>query len=147
MKKARSVALPAAHVRVALHDERRQHPHAAEAARHADLKTTMIYAHLSPDFMAAEVAKMTFPAPVPAEVTDIEQARRRRDGYPKGNGADRAGQAPGNENGDREVPVGESFVSPEGIEPSTNGLGVRHRRAGAHVSRGRKRTRADGGTR
>lgn len=38
---------------------------------HADLKTTMIYAHLAPDFMADEVAKMTF-VPRLATVTKME---------------------------------------------------------------------------
>jgi integrase len=92
---------------------------------HADLKTTMIYAHLSPDFMAAEVARMSFPAAEPAEVYDIAAARRRRDGYPEGNGAKTSGHHPQNANGDPEVPVADYLVSPEGIEPSTNGLRVR----------------------
>jgi len=47
---------------------------------HADLKTTMRYAHLAPDFLAAEVARLDFPAPPPAEVTDLAAERRRRAG-------------------------------------------------------------------
>lgn len=45
---------------------------------HADVTTTMIYAHLAPDFMAAEVARLDFSAPLPAGVADIAEARRRK---------------------------------------------------------------------
>jgi integrase len=45
---------------------------------HATMGMTQRYAHLAPDFMAAEVARMTFPAPAAAGVTDIAEARRLR---------------------------------------------------------------------
>jgi integrase len=41
---------------------------------HSDIDTTMIYAHLAPDFMAAEVARMSFPLPAVAGVTPISAA-------------------------------------------------------------------------
>jgi integrase len=42
---------------------------------HASIEQTMAYSHLAPDFMAAEVARMTFPT---AEVVDLDEERRRR---------------------------------------------------------------------
>jgi site-specific recombinase XerD len=42
---------------------------------HADLKMTMVYAHLSPDFVGAEVARMSFAAPRPAGVANLEEHR------------------------------------------------------------------------
>jgi hypothetical protein len=39
---------------------------------------TMVYAHLAPDFMAGEIARMSFAAPAPAETTDLDEERRRR---------------------------------------------------------------------
>lgn len=44
---------------------------------HADIKMTMIYAHLAPDFMAAEVARMTFAPTVPSDVASLDAARRK----------------------------------------------------------------------
>jgi integrase len=44
---------------------------------HATIEMTMIYAHLAPDFMAAEVARMSFPT-TPAGVADMNEERRRR---------------------------------------------------------------------
>jgi hypothetical protein len=44
---------------------------------HADLKMTMVYAHLSPDFVGAEVARMSFAAARPAEVASLDEHRRR----------------------------------------------------------------------
>jgi integrase len=43
---------------------------------HSDLKMTMIYAHLSPDFVGAEVAKMSFAAPEAAGIVSLEGHRR-----------------------------------------------------------------------
>jgi integrase len=43
---------------------------------HADLKMTMVYAHLSPDFVGAEVARMSFAAPEAAGVVSLEGHRR-----------------------------------------------------------------------
>lgn len=52
---------------------------------HADVKlTTKVYAHLAPDFMAAQVARLNFSAPT-AGVADLGEERRRRaaeDGQP-----------------------------------------------------------------
>jgi integrase len=45
---------------------------------HSTLTMTLIYAHLSPDHMAAEVARMVFPKGE-ATVTDINEARRQRE--------------------------------------------------------------------
>lgn len=45
---------------------------------HADLKTTMIYAHLSPDHLAAEVQRMSFAPPTPADVVDLAEVRRHK---------------------------------------------------------------------
>jgi hypothetical protein len=39
---------------------------------------TMIYAHLAPDFMRAEVARVSFHVPV-AGVSDLTEERRKRD--------------------------------------------------------------------
>jgi integrase len=44
---------------------------------HASVTMTMIYAHLAPDFMANEVARMTFAMP-PAGVADMGEERRKR---------------------------------------------------------------------
>ena len=44
---------------------------------HADLATTLIYAHLAPDFMAAEVARMSF-AMTTAGVASLDEERRAR---------------------------------------------------------------------
>jgi site-specific recombinase XerC len=43
---------------------------------HADLKMTMVYAHLRPDFVGAEVARMSFAAVRPAEVASLDEHRR-----------------------------------------------------------------------
>ena len=39
---------------------------------------TQRYAHLAPDFMAREVAHMSFAAPAPQGVADLGEARRIR---------------------------------------------------------------------
>ena len=39
---------------------------------------TQRYAHLAPDFLTAEVARMTFPAPATAGVSDLAEERRKR---------------------------------------------------------------------
>lgn len=44
---------------------------------HSDVKTTMIYAHLSPDHLAGEVAQMSF-AQKSATVADMDEERRKR---------------------------------------------------------------------
>jgi len=44
---------------------------------HADVTTTMIYAHLAPDFMAAEVARLDFSPALPAEITELRAALSR----------------------------------------------------------------------
>ncbi len=43
---------------------------------HASPTTTQRYAHLAPDHLAAAVARMAFPAPSPAGVDDLAEARR-----------------------------------------------------------------------
>jgi integrase len=45
---------------------------------HADLKMTLLYAHLAPDFMKAEVARIAFVRPHDADVADLAEARRQR---------------------------------------------------------------------
>lgn len=47
---------------------------------HGSAAMTQRYAHLAPDYLAGEVARMNFDAPAPAGVTDINDARRRRGG-------------------------------------------------------------------
>lgn len=44
---------------------------------HASLDQTLIYAHLSPDHLATEVARMSFDLPV-ADVASMDEARRRK---------------------------------------------------------------------
>jgi integrase len=44
---------------------------------HASIEQTMIYAHLAPDFMAAEVARMSFPT-APADVASLDEKRREK---------------------------------------------------------------------
>lgn len=44
---------------------------------HADLTMTMIYAHLAPDFMSAEIARMSFATPT-ANIASLEEQRRLR---------------------------------------------------------------------
>jgi hypothetical protein len=44
---------------------------------HSDIKMTLIYSHLAPDHLAAEVARKSFPT-APATVTSMEEARRKR---------------------------------------------------------------------
>jgi integrase len=46
---------------------------------HAKIETTVnIYSHLAPDFMAAEVARLDFSRPLPADVADIAEARAKK---------------------------------------------------------------------
>jgi site-specific recombinase XerD len=45
---------------------------------HATPMMTQRYAHLAPDHLAGEVARMSFAAPSTAGVTDIDEARRKR---------------------------------------------------------------------
>lgn len=45
---------------------------------HSTPTMTMRYAHLAPDYLASEVARMTFAAPSPAPVDDLSEARRKR---------------------------------------------------------------------
>ncbi len=45
---------------------------------HADINMTMVYAHLAPDFMAQEVARLEYPAPSKSKVADLGAERRRR---------------------------------------------------------------------
>jgi site-specific recombinase XerC len=45
---------------------------------HRDVQTTMRYAHLAPDFLASEVARMSFASPSPAGVSDMAEKRRQR---------------------------------------------------------------------
>lgn len=45
---------------------------------HSTLAMTMVYAHLSPDHLAAGVARMSFALPPPAGVSQMEEARRLR---------------------------------------------------------------------
>jgi hypothetical protein len=45
---------------------------------HASPTQTQRYAHLAPDFMASEIAKMNFAPAAPAKVSDLGEARRRR---------------------------------------------------------------------
>ena len=45
---------------------------------HSDIKMTMVYAHLAPDFMASEVARMSF-APVMTTVGNLDEARASRE--------------------------------------------------------------------
>ncbi len=54
---------------------------------HQKLEMTMIYAHLAPDFMAAEVGRMAYPRPTADNVTDLAEARRQRDAEDTGEGA------------------------------------------------------------
>ncbi len=46
---------------------------------HSDLKMTMVYAHLAPDFLATEVARLSFEVPS-AEITYLDDARGFRVG-------------------------------------------------------------------
>jgi site-specific recombinase XerD len=45
---------------------------------HATLEMTLIYAHLSPDHLAGEIARLNFTPPVPAEVVDLAEVRRKK---------------------------------------------------------------------
>lgn len=45
---------------------------------HSTLAMTMVYAHLSPDHLAAGVARMTFAVPTPEGVSDFGEERRKR---------------------------------------------------------------------
>lgn len=45
---------------------------------HSTPTMTMRYAHLAPDYLASEVARMTFAPPAPAGVSDLGEARRKR---------------------------------------------------------------------
>jgi hypothetical protein len=49
---------------------------------HSSLEMTLIYAHLSPDHIDKEIARISFARPV-AEVVDLGEARRKaqQDGY------------------------------------------------------------------
>ncbi len=72
---------------------------------HADLKTTLIYAHLPPEFMAIEVARRSAAAPV----SEIAEPRRKRAmDTRRETGADDPDTAPETTKGPSRVPVGES---------------------------------------
>ena len=49
-----------------------------ELLAHADIKMTMRYAHLAPDFMAAGMARMSFTRRAPPGATRLDDERRRR---------------------------------------------------------------------
>jgi integrase len=46
---------------------------------HASSAMTQIYAHLAPDHLASEVARLSFPKPAQGDVLDFEAERRKRD--------------------------------------------------------------------
>ncbi len=97
---------------------------------HADLKMTQRYAHLAPGFMAAEVARMTFAAPRPADVADLGDERRRRMadaesptgtlGPQMGQGGNRDDVPPTRDNEKGEGIPAFMTVEPRGIEPLTS---------------------------
>jgi len=45
---------------------------------HSTPMMTQRYAHLAPDYLAAELARLSFAAPAPAGVADLTEERRRR---------------------------------------------------------------------
>jgi hypothetical protein len=45
---------------------------------HAKSRMTQWCAHLAPDYLAAEVTRMTFAQPAPDGVADLGEARRKR---------------------------------------------------------------------
>jgi site-specific recombinase XerD len=47
---------------------------------HSTLAMTMVYAHLAPDHLAGELARMAFAPPAPEGTVSMEEARRRRAG-------------------------------------------------------------------
>jgi integrase len=49
-----------------------------EILGHADIKTTMRYAHLGPDYLKAEAARVSFVPAQPAGVASLDDERRRR---------------------------------------------------------------------
>jgi len=92
---------------------------------HATPQLTQRYAHLATSFMAAEVARIAFPRPRTATVDELAEAAD--DGVGHGWAKEGTSDVPvndaANDNGAAEG--GNSSVSPEGVEPSTNGLRVR----------------------
>jgi integrase len=88
---------------------------------HSDLRMTLIYAHLSPDFMAAEVARMSFTQTI-AGVADMSAARRLRavdtERETEGKEADTEESESANSSAISTVPR-------DGIEPPTRGFSVR----------------------
>jgi integrase len=67
---------------------------------HADLTMTMIYAHLAPDFMANEIARMSFHVPT-AGVSDLGEQRRRRQAEQSGEPVDTSCNGSEASDGDR----------------------------------------------
>ena len=45
---------------------------------HATAEQTMVYAHLSPDHLASEVARLSFAPPTVAGVSDLAEERRKK---------------------------------------------------------------------
>jgi len=69
---------PAKPLRAVLYDEGGNILALQKILGHADITLTMRYSHLSPDFLAGEVARLDFSAPPPAGVADMAGPRRQR---------------------------------------------------------------------
>ncbi len=61
---------------------------------HSTPTMTMRYAHLAPDFLTAEVARMSFVVQAPAGVANLDEERRRRVSDGTGNGTGGEHRAP-----------------------------------------------------